>query len=89
MPFGFGLLHGLAFAGTLVDVGLPPGGIVLSLLLFNVGVELGQLLFIAAALAAFWALSQHGWRIPAWTRLAPSYAVGAFAMFWFIDRLQF
>ena len=89
VPFGFGLLHGLAFAGTLVDVGLPPGGIVLSLLLFNVGVELGQLLFIAAALAAFWALSQHGWRMPAWTRLAPSYVVGAFAMFWFIDRLQF
>lgn len=88
VPFGFGLLHGLAFAGTLVDVGLPPGGIVLSLLLFNVGVELGQLLFIAAALAAFWALSQHGWRIPAWARLAPSYTVGALAMFWFIDRLQ-
>ena len=88
VPFGFGLLHGLAFAGTLVDVGLPPGDIVLSLLLFNVGVELGQLLFIAAALAAFWALSQHGWRIPAWTRLVPSYTVGAFAMFWFIDRLQ-
>ena len=88
VPFGFGLLHGLAFAGTLVEVGLPPGGIVLSLLLFNVGVELGQLLFIAAALAAFRALAQHGWRMPAWTRLAPSYAVGALAMFWFIDRLQ-
>ena len=87
-PFGFGLLHGLAFAGTLVEVGLPPGDIILSLLLFNAGVELGQLLFIAAALAAFWALSQHGWRIPVWTRLVPSYAVGAFAMFWFIDRLQ-
>ena len=58
------------------------------MLLFNVGVELGQLLFIAAALAAFWALSQHGWRIPAWTRLAPSYTVGSLAMFWFIDRLQ-
>ena len=88
VPFGFGLLHGLAFAGTLVEVGLPPGDIVLSLLLFNVGVELGQLLFIAVALAAFWALAQHGWRIPAWTRLVPSYAIGAFAMFWFIDRLQ-
>ena len=87
-PFGFGLLHGLAFAGTLVEVGLPRGDLVLSLLLFNVGVELGQLLFIAAALAAFWAVSQHGWRVPAWTRLAPSYAVGACAMFWFIDRLQ-
>ena len=88
VPFGFGLLHGLAFAGTLVEVGLPAGDIVLSLLLFNVGVELGQLLFIAAALAAFWALSQHGWRIPAWTRLVPSYAVGACAAFWLIDRLQ-
>ena len=88
VPFAFGLLHGLAFAGTLAEVGLPRGEIALSLLLFNLGVELGQLLFIAATLAATWSLSQFVTHIPAWTRLVPPYAVGAFAMFWFIDRLQ-
>ena len=88
IPFTFGLLHGLAFAGTLVEVGLPRGAVALSLLLFNLGVELGQLLFIAVVLTASWAVAQHGWRIPAWTRLVPPYAVGACAAFWFIDRLQ-
>ena len=88
VPFAFGLLHGLAFAGTLAEVGLPRGEIALSLLLFNVGVELGQLLFIAGTLAAAWSLSQFVSRIPTWTRLVPPYAVGAFAAFWFIERLQ-
>ena len=88
VPFAFGLLHGLAFAGTLAEVGLPRGEIALSLLLFNLGVELGQLLFIAGTLAAAWSLSQFVTRVPNWTRLVPPYAVGAFAAFWFIDRLQ-
>lgn len=88
VPFAFGLLHGLAFAGTLAEVGLPRGEIALSLLLFNLGVEIGQLLFIAGTLAAAWSLSQFVTRIPAWTHLVPPYAVGAFAAFWFIERLQ-
>ena len=88
VPFAFGLLHGLAFAGTLAEVGLPRGEIALSLLLFNAGVELGQLLFIAGTLAAAWSLSQFVTRVPTWTRLVPPYAVGAFAMSWFIDRMQ-
>ena len=88
VPFAFGLLHGLAFAGTLAEVGLPRGEIALPLLLFNVGVELGQLLFIAGTLAAAWSLSQFVTRVPSWTRLVPPYAVGAFAAFWFIERLQ-
>ena len=88
VPFAFGLLHGFAFAGALAEIGLPRGEIALSLLLFNLGVEVGQLLFIAAALAAVWAVSRHGWRVPDWTRLVPPYTVGAFAAFWFIERLQ-
>ena len=88
VPFAFGLLHGLAFAGTLAEVGLPRGEIALSLLLFNLGVELGQLLFIAGTLAAAWSLSQYVRRVPPWTRLVPPYTVGAFAAFWFIERLQ-
>ena len=51
MAFSFGLLHGLGFAGALAEVGLPQGEIPLALLAFNVGVELGQLAFVAAVLS--------------------------------------
>lgn len=51
VAFVFGLLHGFGFAGALSDVGLPQNEVPLALLMFNVGVELGQLLFIAAVLA--------------------------------------
>ena len=50
VAFVFGLLHGLGFAGALSDVGLPEHAVPLALLFFNLGVELGQLLFIACAL---------------------------------------
>ena len=50
--FGFGLLHGLGFASVLSDVGLPEGRFVVSLIAFNIGVELGQLSVIAVAFAA-------------------------------------
>ena len=88
VPFAFGLLHGFAFAGALAEIGLPRGEIALSLLLFNLGVELGQLLFIAVVLAASWIVSRRAWPLPAWMRLIPPYAVGAFAAAWFIERLQ-
>ena len=52
VAFAFGLLHGFGFAGALVELGLPQGDIPLALLAFNVGVELGQLAFIAVILAA-------------------------------------
>ena len=51
VAFAFGLLHGFGFAGALVELGLPQGDIPLALFSFNVGVELGQLIFIAAILA--------------------------------------
>jgi hypothetical protein len=50
LAFSFGLLHGLGFAGALAEVGLPPLSIPLALLFFNVGVEIGQLPFVAAVL---------------------------------------
>ena len=50
VAFVFGLLHGLGFAGALAEVGLPPKAIPLALLCFNVGVELGQLAFVAVVL---------------------------------------
>jgi len=91
IAFTFGLLHGLAFAGALADVGLPPNAIPQALFLFNVGVELGQLLFIAAAAAAMIALRWASRRLPQWWQGVrgeiPPYAIGTFAAFWFIERL--
>jgi hydrogenase/urease accessory protein HupE len=52
VSFVFGLLHGLGFARALLDVGLPVGEVPLALLAFNIGVEIGQLLFIAFVLLA-------------------------------------
>lgn len=91
IAFTFGLLHGLAFAGALADVGLPPNAIPQALFLFNVGVELGQLMFIGVAALAMIALTALSHRLPAWwERLRgeiPPYAIGTFAAFWFIERL--
>jgi hydrogenase/urease accessory protein HupE len=83
---GFGLLHGLGFAGALAEVGLPAAEIPLALLAFNVGIELGQLLFVAALLAlgaAFKALPSDLPR--SWARV-PAYAMGSLAAFWCLQR---
>jgi hypothetical protein len=87
VAFAFGLLHGFGFAGALLDLGLPRGDIPLALLFFNIGVEMGQLLFIAAILAV--ALSVR--RIFAMPRQAPiaaAYAMGITAAFWGFERLD-
>jgi hypothetical protein len=90
IAFTFGLLHGFAFAGALADVGLPKDAIPLSLLLFNLGVEAGQLIFVGAAILAILALRPVRARLPAAAdQLAlrlPPYAIGAFAAFWVIER---
>lgn len=88
IAFTFGLLHGCAFASALAEIGLPAHAIPLSLLLFNVGVEIGQLMFIAAVVAIGWMLSRMPRGIPAWARWAPPYAIGSFAAFWFVERLS-
>jgi hydrogenase/urease accessory protein HupE len=83
----FGLLHGFGFAGALSEVGLPANDIPLALLLFNIGVEAGQLAFVAVVLAILAVVRRI--RLPAleWARLASPYAIGAVAMFWVIQRL--
>jgi hydrogenase/urease accessory protein HupE len=86
LAFVFGLLHGLGFAGALAAVGLPPEEIPLSLLSFNVGIELGQLAFIAVVLLARAALRTRAARGPAWLQAAPAYAIGSLAAFWCIER---
>jgi hydrogenase/urease accessory protein HupE len=88
IAFTFGLLHGSAFAGALAEIGLPPDNIPLSLLLFNVGVELGQLAFVAVVIAIGWALSRLPRQLPGWTRWIAPYAIGSFSGFWFLERLH-
>jgi hypothetical protein len=90
VAFAFGLLHGLGFAGALMEVGLPQNAIPTALLFFNVGVELGQLMFIAAVLAIRFGIR---WVFPrlfmphvALTRLASAYAIVGVAAFWVIER---
>lgn len=87
VAFAFGLLHGLGFAGALAEVGLPPGELPVALLTFNVGVELGQLAFVAAVLLLRRPLARLAARGPARLRLAPAYAIGALASFWCLERV--
>ncbi len=85
IAFVFGLLHGFGFAGALAEVGLPANDIPLALLLFNIGVEIGQLLFVAAALIIL-AIGRR-FATPAWLPTAAAYAIGAMASFWVIERV--
>ena len=87
VAFTFGLLHGLGFAGALSEVGLPQQAIPLALLFFNVGVEVGQLLFIIAVAVLFYTASRIPMRLPRSFKLIPPYAIGCVAMFWVIERV--
>ncbi len=86
VAFTFGLLHGFGFAGALSEVGLPQGQIPTALLLFNVGVEIGQLLFVATAIAGIALLDRLRITWPKWTEAVPPYAIGGCAAFWVIQR---
>ena len=90
VAFSFGLLHGFGFAGALTAVGLPQGDIPLALFAFNAGVELGQLVFIAAVLGAL-GLVRRIELSPVADRRAlrtATYAIwGTLAAFWFFERL--
>jgi len=87
VAFTFGPLHGPGFAGALADVGLPRHEIPLALLMFNVGVELGQVVFAAVVFASVFALRKVRIRWPAGSRQLPAYGIGAMA-FWFIQRIS-
>jgi hypothetical protein len=75
-----GLLHGFGFAGALAEVGLPPGDVPAALFLFNVGVELGQLSFVAAALLVLRGAEKS------WARPVVIYAMGAVSAYWLFAR---
>ena len=83
----FGLLHGFGFAGALAEVGLPQKAVPLALLMFNVGVEVGQLLFVAFALGARAVLNRLPVPEQGWMPYATPYAIGGVAMFWVVERV--
>ena len=87
IAFSFGLLHGLGFAGALSEVGLPQRAVPLALLGFNVGVEIGQLAFIAVALGVGAVMARLRWRAPLGWRRAAAYGIGSVAAFWFWERV--
>jgi hypothetical protein len=87
VAFSFGLLHGLGFAGALAEIGLPQTAIPLALLMFNVGVELGQIIFVGVVLALMFALRKLWSRDPVWATTSAAYAIGSIAAFWTIDRI--
>jgi hydrogenase/urease accessory protein HupE len=95
VAFSFGLLHGFGFAGALAEVGLPQHAIPVALLFFNVGVEIGQLVFVAAVLSLIWLLDRVAsqlWEAAIVKRVferldvTAAYGIGAVAAYWLIER---
>lgn len=94
VSFSFGLLHGLGFAGALAEIGLPQGDIPLALLAFNLGVEAGQLTFVAAVLAGYGMLKLLWPRLVALVRspgapgtVALGYGIGLISTYWLAERV--
>jgi hydrogenase/urease accessory protein HupE len=87
VAFAFGLLHGFGFASGLAQLGLPKGEIPLALLLFNVGVELGQLAFVLLIVLLERAFRQLQIHWPIIVQRLPGYVVGALGAFWTIQRV--
>jgi len=87
VAFTFGLLHGFGFAGALTEIGLPAQAVPLALLFFNVGVEAGQLLFIAAVGVMIVVARRLPLPQPTWVWRVPAYGIGAVAAFWSIERV--
>ena len=83
---GFGLLHGMGFAGALAETGLPQDNVPLALLFFNVGIELGQIAFILVILAVWYVIKRP--LAPWQDRLlpVPVYILGALSAMWCIER---
>ena len=86
VAFAFGLLHGFGFASGLSTVGMPRAEIPLALLMFNIGVELGQIAFVVLILLIHRALKVLAFRWPRWVDFAPGYAIGSLGAYWTIQR---
>ena len=86
VAFVFGLLHGFGFASGLKATGLPQADIAWALLLFNVGVEIGQVFFVFLILAMAWSYRSLEIRWPRWALALPGYTVGTLGAYWTIQR---
>jgi len=87
IAFLFGLLHGFGFAGALTEIGIPQHAVPLSLLFFNLGVELGQIVFITLVLSLGVLMRSFLNPIPKWTPKFAAYFIGTLAAYWTILRV--
>ncbi len=87
IAFTFGLVHGIGFASALSALGIEHALLFPALLSFNVGVEIGQLAFVALVLLLRWGHRRLGATLGGWGEALPGYAIGTVAMFWFMGRM--
>jgi hypothetical protein len=87
VAFAFGLLHGFGFASALTGAGLPRRELPLALVSFNIGVELGQLGFVALVLALEQSFRVLEVRWPRWVQALPGYTVGSLGAYWTVQRV--
>jgi hypothetical protein len=86
IAFGFGLVHGLGFASVLADLALPRDALLLALLGFNLGVEVGQLVLVGLFFGFVWALRRLDVIWPQWATPLPACVIAIVAAIWFIER---
>ena len=85
MAFGFGLLHGFGFAGALSEIGIANDQLLLSLLFFNIGIEIGQLIMIPIFLLGIYLLLKV--KLERGSYIVASYLLGGIGSYWFIERV--
>ena len=89
VSFTFGLLHGFGFAGALAEIGLPENAVPIALLFFNVGVEIGQLIFVSVVLIIGFLLKKIiSTNLLSKANITMVYGIGGLASFWFIERVS-
>ena len=87
MSGGFGLLHGMGFAGALSAIGLPQQDLTIALAAFNIGIEIGQLMVIGLFFVLIFLLQKFIGSIPALVKTVISYVIGTAGAVWFWQRL--
>ena len=89
VAFIFGLLHGFGFAGALAEIGLPQQAIPVALIFFNIGVELGQLIFVLSVVLIAWILQQMKQpKLISRAETAAIYSIGGISSYWLIERIS-
>lgn len=89
IAFIFGLLHGFGFAGALAEIGLPQQAITLALVFFNIGVEIGQLMFVSTVVFSAWLLQRLNYpRFMEKVEMLVVYGIGGLSAFWVFERIS-